>query len=34
MTINGPASIIAAFFMNAAIDQQCEIIHQRKWFRS
>ncbi len=24
MTINGPASIIAAFFMNAAIDQQCE----------
>ena len=25
MTINGPASIITAFFMNAAIDQQCEI---------
>lgn len=25
MTINGPASIIAAYFMNAAIDQQCEI---------
>lgn len=24
MTINGPAAIIAAFFMNAAIDQQCE----------
>ncbi len=24
MTINGPASIIAAFYMNAAIDQQCE----------
>lgn len=24
MTINGPASIVAAFFMNAAIDQQCE----------
>jgi len=24
MTINGPATIIAAFFMNAAIDQQCE----------
>jgi methylmalonyl-CoA mutase len=24
MTINGPASIITAFFMNAAIDQQCE----------
>ncbi len=25
MTINGPASILTAFFMNAAIDQQCEI---------
>ena len=25
MTINGPASIMTAFFMNAAIDQQCEI---------
>jgi len=25
MTINGPASIIAAFFMNAAVDQQCEL---------
>ncbi|HWY38012.1 MAG TPA: methylmalonyl-CoA mutase family protein, partial [Bacteroidia bacterium] len=25
MTINGPAAIIAAFFMNAAIDQQCEM---------
>jgi len=25
MTINGPAAIISAFFMNAAIDQQCEI---------
>jgi methylmalonyl-CoA mutase len=25
MTINGPAAIIAAFFMNTAIDQQCEI---------
>ncbi len=24
MTINGPAAIILAFFMNAAIDQQCE----------
>jgi len=24
MTINGPAPIMAAFFMNAAIDQQCE----------
>ncbi len=25
MTINGPASTICAFFMNAAIDQQCEM---------
>jgi methylmalonyl-CoA mutase len=25
MTINGPAAILAGFFMNAAIDQQCEI---------
>ncbi|MBX7203884.1 MAG: methylmalonyl-CoA mutase family protein [Bacteroidia bacterium] len=25
MTINGPAAIICAFFMNAAIDQQCEM---------
>lgn len=25
MTINGPAATMAAFFMNAAIDQQCEI---------
>lgn len=25
MTINGPAPIMLAFFMNAAIDQQCEI---------
>jgi methylmalonyl-CoA mutase len=25
MTINGPASTITAFFMNAAIDQQCEL---------
>jgi len=24
MTINGPASIITGFFMNAAVDQQCE----------
>ncbi|HEY6974790.1 MAG TPA: methylmalonyl-CoA mutase family protein [Chitinophagaceae bacterium] len=29
MTINGPAPIILAFFMNAAIDQQCE-----KWIES
>ena len=25
MTINGPAATISAFFMNAAIDQQCEL---------
>src|ERR1017187_8631955 len=25
MTINGPSAILAAFFMNAAIDQQCEL---------
>ncbi len=25
MTINGPAAIITGFFMNAAIDQECEI---------
>ena len=25
MTINGPAPLILAFFMNAAIDQQCEV---------
>ncbi len=25
MTINGPAAIITAFYMNAAIDQQCEL---------
>ncbi len=25
MTINGPATTITAFFMNAAIDQQCEL---------
>jgi methylmalonyl-CoA mutase len=25
MTINGPAAMITAFFMNAAIDQQCEL---------
>jgi methylmalonyl-CoA mutase len=29
MTINGPAPVILAFFMNAAIDQQCEkYIHE------
>jgi methylmalonyl-CoA mutase len=25
MTINGPAPTMLAFFMNAAIDQQCEL---------
>ena len=25
MTINGPAPMLFGFFMNAAIDQQCEI---------
>lgn len=28
MTINGPAPMLLAFFMNAAIDQQCEIYIQ------
>ncbi|TDN40324.1 methylmalonyl-CoA mutase [Hymenobacter sp. UV11] len=28
MTINGPAATLAAFFMNAAIDQQCELYIQ------
>lgn len=33
MTINGPAPILLAFFMNAAIDQQCEkwIEENGKW---
>ena len=33
MTINGPAPILLAFFMNAAIDQQCEkwITENGKW---
>ena len=33
MTINGPAPILLAFFMNAAIDQQCEkyIEQQGQW---
>lgn len=30
MTINGPAATIAAFFMNAAIDQQCELYIKEK----
>src|SRR5690606_37714174 len=25
MTINGPAATMTAFFLNAAIDQQCEV---------
>jgi isobutyryl-CoA mutase len=33
MTINGPAPVLLAFFMNAAIDQQCErwIDENNKW---
>src|SRR6185369_2794261 len=33
MTINGPAPMLLAFFMNAAIDQQCEkwIAVNRQW---
>ncbi|MBS1745849.1 MAG: methylmalonyl-CoA mutase family protein [Bacteroidetes bacterium] len=33
MTINGPAPIILAFFMNAAIDQQCEkwLTEKNQW---
>jgi methylmalonyl-CoA mutase len=30
MTINGPAAMLTAFFMNAAIDQQCEIYIKEK----
>ncbi len=30
MTINGPAAIITGFFMNAAIDQQCELYIKEK----
>ena len=35
MTINGPAPIILAFFLNAAIDQQCEkwITNNHQWAR-
>ncbi|MCH7519707.1 MAG: methylmalonyl-CoA mutase family protein [Candidatus Dadabacteria bacterium] len=28
MTINGPAAIVLAFFLNAAVDQQCELYIQ------
>jgi methylmalonyl-CoA mutase len=33
MTINGPAPMLLAFFMNAAIDQQCEkwIVANNQW---
>ena len=34
MTINGPAATICAFFMNAAIDQQCEIYIKEKGLES
>ncbi len=30
MTINGPAATLTAFFMNAAIDQQCEVYIKEK----
>jgi len=30
MTINGPAPIVLAFFLNAAIDQQCELYIRRE----
>ncbi len=30
MTINGPAAIVLAFFLNAAIDQQCELYIKEK----
>ena len=30
MTINGPAAMLLGFFMNAAIDQQCEKYIQEK----
>ncbi len=34
MTINGPAAAICAFFMNAAIDQQCEMYIQEHGLES
>jgi methylmalonyl-CoA mutase len=30
MTINGPAPMLLAFFLNAAIDQQCELYIRRE----
>ncbi|MBI5239022.1 MAG: methylmalonyl-CoA mutase family protein [Elusimicrobia bacterium] len=29
MTINGPAPVMTAYFMNAAVDQQCELLLRR-----
>jgi len=34
MTINGPAPMLLAFFMNAAIDQQCELYIKEKGLES
>ncbi|MBJ05160.1 MAG: methylmalonyl-CoA mutase [Flavobacteriales bacterium] len=34
MTINGPAPIILAFFLNAAIDQQCELYIKKNKLKS
>ncbi len=34
MTINGPAPMLLAFFLNAAIDQQCELYIQREGLAS
>lgn len=34
MTINGPAPMLLGFFMNAAIDQQCELYIQEKGIES
>ena len=34
MTINGPAGILTGFFMNAAIDQQCEIYIKKNGLES
>jgi methylmalonyl-CoA mutase len=30
MTINGPAPMLLGFFMNAAIDQQCEVYIRKR----
>jgi methylmalonyl-CoA mutase len=34
MTINGPAAMLTGFFMNAAIDQQCELYIQKHGLQS